>query len=82
MMRQVVMVLLVLEIMTVSAKVGTKCQDERQAVRSKGVFMPECDANGFYNKRQCYSRNRKCWCVNPETGQQLTKPNRMKINCP
>ncbi|CAL1285395.1 unnamed protein product [Larinioides sclopetarius] len=81
MMRKMILVVLVLAVVSEIVKAGSKCQDEQQAVRGKGVFMPECDEKGLYMKKQCYRRNRKCWCVNPKTGEQLTKPNRMKINC-
>ncbi|KAF8771848.1 equistatin-like [Argiope bruennichi] len=81
MTRKVILVILIVAVITGFTKAGTKCQDEREAVRSKGVFMPGCDADGLYSKKQCYSRNRKCWCVDPKTGEALTKPNRMKINC-
>lgn len=47
----------------------TKCQKEQRTALGPlgnappGRFAPECDANGQYNRIQCYSATGYCWCV-------------------
>ena len=28
-----------------------------------GVFIPDCDDDGFYKRLQCHGSKGECWCV-------------------
>ncbi|PIK61577.1 putative pregnancy zone protein, partial [Apostichopus japonicus] len=53
----------------------TECQQQLREATEKGAlgsFRPDCDENGLFMKRQCHASTRRCWCVNPETGLEVT----------
>ncbi|XP_076878383.1 thyroglobulin-like isoform X2 [Brachyhypopomus gauderio] len=65
----------------------TKCEQERENALGehlKGVFIPQCDADGNYKPRQCSSSTGHCWCVNSR-GQRIpgtdTPPGQRPTNC-
>jgi len=45
------------------------CQVARDTAAPKllrGAFVPKCDADGEYSKKQCHVPTELCWCVNSE----------------
>ena len=35
------------------------------------MFVPECERNGDYVKKQCHAAVGQCWCVNGKQGSEL-----------
>ena len=52
----------------------TKCQAERvnKEASQPGLFIPKCDDEGNYEKKQCFQLHtiHDCWCVD-ENGEEL-----------
>lgn len=36
-----------------------------------GLDVPECDGEGKFRPTQCHGSTGHCWCVNPETGEEI-----------
>lgn len=36
-----------------------------------GIYIPECNKEGFYMRAQCHKSQRFCWCVHVRTGKPL-----------
>jgi hypothetical protein len=36
-----------------------------------GKFLPQCTESGYFKPTQCHGSTGQCWCVNPETGNQI-----------
>ncbi|KAL0266267.1 UNVERIFIED_CONTAM: hypothetical protein PYX00_008860 [Menopon gallinae] len=51
------------------------CLSDRQAVlseqRSSNLYVPECTADGRYNRIQCYKSTGYCWCVHEDDGKPI-----------
>ena len=37
-----------------------------------GAFKPRCTKEGQFEKKQCHRSTGFCWCVNPETGKEIS----------
>lgn len=37
-----------------------------------GAFIPQCHEDGKFKKQQCWGSIGKCWCVDTETGKNVT----------
>ncbi|GFY60245.1 uncharacterized protein TNIN_500031 [Trichonephila inaurata madagascariensis] len=60
-----------------------KCLVQRyKALKSGliGVFVPQCETDGTFSKRQCIGSVGVCFCVNPMTGN-LKSEARREVNC-
>ncbi|CAH1392476.1 unnamed protein product [Nezara viridula] len=44
------------------------------------LFIPECTADGRYEKTQCYKSTGYCWCVNEDSGKPIPGTSRKYIN--
>lgn len=44
---------------------------EGQRAARSALYIPECTADGRYNKLQCYNSTGYCWCVNEDTGKPI-----------
>ncbi|XP_037920835.1 LOW QUALITY PROTEIN: SPARC-related modular calcium-binding protein 1 [Hermetia illucens] len=44
--------------------------DEQQH-GATALYVPECTADGRYQRIQCYKSTGYCWCVNEDTGQNI-----------
>ncbi|XP_032235803.2 uncharacterized protein LOC5510701 isoform X2 [Nematostella vectensis] len=53
----------------------TRCQRSYLEAQSRGpligAYIPQCDKDGRYSALQCHGSTGYCWCVNPETGEEL-----------
>lgn len=45
---------------------------KRTRIGTIGLFIPHCTANGYYKTEQMHSSTGYRWCVNPETGAEVT----------
>ena len=50
-----------------------------------GRFIPRCDSDGLYERKQCHGSIGSCWCVNVETGDPIPGtskgPGEGKVEC-
>lgn len=46
-------------------------EPEGQRAARSALYIPECTADGRYNKLQCYNSTGYCWCVNEDTGKPI-----------
>ena len=50
-----------------------------------GAFVPKCQSDGSYERKQCHGSTGYCWCVNAQTGQELQGtrkgPGQGLVNC-
>jgi len=59
------------------AEVSSDCLTDRQAVldemrtNNNEMYIPECTADGRYQKVQCYRSTGYCWCVNEDSGNTI-----------
>ena len=59
------------------------CNATRDQTIARGLlddFIPECDANAYYQRRQCYGFLNQCWCVDKMTGQELEGSRKSEYN--
>eukprot|EP01064_Diplonema_japonicum_P001426 TRINITY_DN10911_c0_g2_i1.p1 TRINITY_DN10911_c0_g2~~TRINITY_DN10911_c0_g2_i1.p1 ORF type:complete len:383 (+),score=85.92 TRINITY_DN10911_c0_g2_i1:44-1150(+) len=56
---------------------NTPCLEKRNAALEKhtktghtGVYIPLCEADGSYSRKQCRGGVQGCWCVDSETGER------------
>ncbi|XP_055012156.1 ladderlectin [Boleophthalmus pectinirostris] len=42
-----------------------------------GQYLPQCDENGNFERRQCWASLGVCWCVNPITGEEVPGSKKM-----
>ncbi|XP_056419078.1 equistatin-like [Hyla sarda] len=49
--------------------------------RPIGRYVPQCDAQGNYTPKQCWSSTGRCWCVDANGGR-TTVPTIGSLNCP
>lgn len=40
--------------------------------RKFGAYLPQCDDSGYFSPRQCHGSTGYCWCVDPESGRELS----------
>ncbi|XP_067125502.1 U20-hexatoxin-Hi1a-like [Centruroides vittatus] len=60
-----------------------KCQRERDKAKQKGLignFVPQCNEDGTYTPKQCWSSPGLCWCVAAD-GRQISRPTRENVRC-
>ncbi len=55
----------------------SNCWTDRQSalasqIRNETVIIPECTVGGLYHKVQCAQGKTYCWCVEEESGIQIT----------
>uniref|UniRef100_A0A915I3J8 Thyroglobulin type-1 domain-containing protein n=1 Tax=Romanomermis culicivorax TaxID=13658 RepID=A0A915I3J8_ROMCU len=59
-----------------SANSKGSCRDELMQVLNKSVapdtFVPSCINNGLYSSTQCHESIGQCWCVNVDTGAEIS----------
>ncbi|XP_044728995.1 proteoglycan Cow [Chrysoperla carnea] len=48
---------------------------------SSGVYVPDCDINGYYKPTQCHSIIGMCWCVDKHGVEYANTRTRGKPNC-
>ena len=51
---------------------------------SVGQFVPECEENGDFKKKQCHGSTGECWCVDVVTGEETENTRKSggeKVNC-
>jgi len=36
-----------------------------------GAFIPQCTDGGQFEYAQCHGSTGQCWCVNPNTGEEI-----------
>ncbi|XP_035205062.1 U24-ctenitoxin-Pn1a-like [Stegodyphus dumicola] len=57
---------------------------DRELNRSKngfvGNFVPGCEADGTYSRKQCKSSTSYCWCAD-ENGKKVSEEVRGKLDC-
>lgn len=46
-----------------------------------GVYIPECDTEGYYHPTQCHSAVGMCWCVDKHGVEVPNSRTRGKPNC-
>lgn len=44
---------------------------EDQRAGSQAMYVPDCTADGRYQRVQCYRSTGYCWCVNEDTGKNI-----------
>ncbi|GFQ94414.1 uncharacterized protein TNCT_239571 [Trichonephila clavata] len=54
---------------------------EAQNKKLIGNFIPQCETDGTYKKRQCNGSTGYCYCVNPMTGEKKGDAKRGMVNC-
>jgi hypothetical protein len=47
-----------------------------------GVFVPQCQEDGYFVTKQCWASIGKCCCVDPITGKRTTPWTRRPLECP
>ncbi|GBN56034.1 hypothetical protein AVEN_79294-1 [Araneus ventricosus] len=75
MLRGTVFLLVVLVISFAFASAKTACEEQREEALSNamiGSFTPECEADGTFSKKQCWSSVGRCFCVDPISGKKTT----------
>ncbi|XP_055952665.1 uncharacterized protein LOC129988459 [Argiope bruennichi] len=65
---------------------GCQClatKDEEENSDLIGGYIPQCEADGTFMKKQCHYSTGYCHCADPVTGKNTTVPARMDvdINC-
>jgi nidogen (entactin) len=64
------------------------CAQAKQQAGSEmpGKYVPQCTRAGYYESKQCYPSTGYCWCVDPDTGNELVGtrvgPGRGEPPCP
>lgn len=53
--------------------------DERNHDDGDDREYPDCDERGLFRRRQCAGFGDECWCVDPETGEELPEPARTRF---
>lgn len=65
---------------------GSSCELEKKiALQIKDSFVPECNEDGGYRDKQCFSQaaaTKQCWCVDRE-GKEIkgTRNSADKVDC-
>ncbi|XP_046859506.1 neurogenic locus Notch protein-like isoform X3 [Xenia sp. Carnegie-2017] len=69
------------------AKAKSKCETERDAksvglLFLLGVYVPQCEEDGSYSRKQCHPSTGYCWCVDSE-GDEIkgTETGSKNLNC-
>lgn len=60
---------------------GNGYDSEGNQRRMIGQFIPECETNGKFRKRQCQGYTGQCWCVDQMTGEQTGESLIGNANC-
>lgn len=54
---------------------------KRRITSNLGVYVPECDTEGYYHPTQCHSSVGMCWCVDKHGVELPNSRTRGKPNC-
>lgn len=53
-----------------------ECVRKADTTRTKkliGGYVPQCQDNGHYTRKQCRGSTGSCWCASEETGEKITE---------
>ncbi|XP_039631657.1 H-2 class II histocompatibility antigen gamma chain-like [Polypterus senegalus] len=65
-----------------ASQVQTKCQlQSGEQPRRLGVYRPQCDSQGNFNPKQCWSATGYCWCVDSNGDEIAGTRTRDPLNC-
>nr|API81383.1 venom toxin [Hemiscorpius lepturus] len=57
-----------------------KATAEERGKHMVGVFVPDCEPDGTYLKKQCWPSTGHCWCADKD-GNKVTEPTRSGVQC-
>lgn len=77
------------ELLTAKTDCQWKVEAENKRGNGKsllGAYVPQCKEDGSYEKKQCHGSTGYCWCVDEQTGKEITGtkkgPGQGEVECP
>lgn len=53
---------------------------QKTKIAAPGTFIPTCEEDGIFSKKQCHGSTGQCWCADPK-GKVLGEKKRGPIEC-